>query len=146
VVTDGRQGRPSLIDEAALIDGASLWTRYFRITRPRCRPALAAVATLLRTWIYNDFFSAVILVSTGNTRPITSALANLQGQFVTDQNMIAAAALIAAVPTLIVYILLQKQFSCGLALGSSQGNAGGVSSFAGIKAPIPAGGRQPAPQ
>lgn len=112
---------PTDIDEAALVDGASLWLRYWRIVLPLCRPALAALATLLTTWIYNDFFWAITLISTGNKRPITSALANLQGQFVTNQNMIAAAALMAAVPTLVVYVLLQKQFIAGLALGSSKG-------------------------
>jgi multiple sugar transport system permease protein len=112
---------PVEIDEAALLDGASLWTRFWRLTLPLCRPALAALATLLTTWIYNDFFWAITLISTGNKRPITSALANLQGQFVANQNMIAAAALIAAIPTLIVYVVLQKQFVAGLSLGSSKG-------------------------
>ena len=112
---------PTDIDEAALVDGASLWLRYWRIVLPLCRPAMAALATLLTTWIYNDFFWAITLVSTGNKRPITSALANLQGQFVTNQNMIAAAALMAAVPTLVVYVLLQRQFIAGLSLGSTKG-------------------------
>jgi multiple sugar transport system permease protein len=112
---------PTEIDEAALLDGATLWTRYWRVTIPLVRPALAALATLLTTWIYNDFFWAITLISTGDKRPITSALANLQGQFVSNQNMIAAAALIAAIPTLVVYILLQKQFIAGLSLGSSKG-------------------------
>jgi multiple sugar transport system permease protein len=112
---------PHEMYEAAVVDGASLWTRYWRLTLPLCRPALAAMATLLTTWIYNDFFWAITLISTGNKRPITSALANLQGQFVSNQNMIAAAALIAAIPTLVVYVLLQKQFIAGLSLGSSKG-------------------------
>ncbi|MGI5239855.1 carbohydrate ABC transporter permease [Dactylosporangium sp. CA-139066] len=112
---------PTEMDEAALLDGASLWTRYWRLTMPLCRPALAALATLLTTWIYNDFFWAITLISTGDRRPITSALANLQGQFVANQNLIAAAALIAATPTLVVYVLLQKQFIAGLSLGSSKG-------------------------
>jgi multiple sugar transport system permease protein len=112
---------PRDIDEAALVDGASLWRRYWNIVLPLCRPALAALGTLLTTWIYNDFFWAITLISTGNKRPITSALANLQGEFVTNQNMIAAAALMAAVPTLVVYVLLQKQFIAGLSLGASKG-------------------------
>jgi multiple sugar transport system permease protein len=112
---------PAELDEAAIVDGASVWTRFFRLTLPLCRPALAALATLLTTWIYNDFFWAITLISTGDRRPITSALANLQGQFVANQNMIAAAALIAAIPTLIVYLVLQKQFIAGLALGSTKG-------------------------
>jgi len=112
---------PNEMYEAAVVDGASLWTRYWRLTLPLCRPALAALATLLTTWIYNDFFWAITLISTGNRRPITSALANLQGQFVSNQNVISAAALIAAIPTLVVYVLLQKQFIAGLSLGSAKG-------------------------
>ncbi|HEV3170849.1 MAG TPA: carbohydrate ABC transporter permease [Actinocrinis sp.] len=112
---------PGEMYEAAVVDGAGVWTRYWRLTLPLCRPALAALATLLTTWIYNDFFWAITLMSSGDKRPVTSALANLQGQFVSNQNLIAAAALIAAVPTLVVYVLLQKQFIAGLALGSSKG-------------------------
>jgi multiple sugar transport system permease protein len=121
VLSNYMRAVPDEMYEAALVDGASLWTRFWRLTLPLCRPALAALATLLTTWIYNDFFWAITLMSSGDKRPVTSALANLQGQFVSNQNMIAAAAMIAAVPTLVVYILLQKQFIAGLSLGSSKG-------------------------
>lgn len=112
---------PGEMYEAAEVDGAGLWARYWRLTLPLCRPALAALATLLTTWIYNDFFWAITLISTGGKRPVTSALANLQGQFVSNQNLIAAAAMIVAVPTLVVYLLLQRQFIAGLTLGSTKG-------------------------
>ncbi|MEO7147251.1 MAG: carbohydrate ABC transporter permease [Terrimesophilobacter sp.] len=112
---------PNEMYEAAIVDGASLWTRYWSLTLPTIRPALAALATLLTTWIYNDFFWAITLVSTGKLRPITSALLDLKGEFVANQNMIAAAALLAALPTLIIFILLQKQFIAGLTLGSTKG-------------------------
>lgn len=112
---------PGEMYEAAVVDGAGVWTRYWRLTLPLCRPALAALATLLTTWIYNDFFWAITLISTGGKRPVTSALANLQGQFVSNQNLIAAAAMIVAVPTLVVYLLLQRQFIAGLTLGSTKG-------------------------
>ena len=121
VLSNYMKSVPDDMYEAALVDGASLWTRYWRLTLPLCRPALAALATLLTTWIYNDFFWAITLMSSGDKRPVTSALANLQGQFVSNQNLIAAGALIAAVPTLVVYVLLQKQFIAGLSLGSSKG-------------------------
>jgi len=112
---------PGEMYEAAQVDGASIWSRYWRLTLPLCRPALAALATLLTTWIYNDFFWAITLMVTGSKRPITSALANLQGQFVSNQNLIAAAAVMAAIPTLVVYVLLQKQFIAGLTLGATKG-------------------------
>lgn len=121
VLSNYMKSIPHEITEAALIDGAPVWTRFWKLTLPLCRPALAALATLLTTWIYNDFFWAIALISSGNKRPITSALANLQGQFFTNQNLLAAGALITAVPTLLVYVVLQKQFIAGLSLGSSKG-------------------------
>ena len=121
VLSNYMKAIPHEIYEAALVDGASLWTRFWKLTLPLSRPALAALATLLTTWIYNDFFWAITLMSTGDKRPITSALANLQGEFVTNQNLVAAAALIAAVPTLLVYLFLQRQFIAGLTLGATKG-------------------------
>ena len=88
---------------------------------PLCRPALAALATLEFTFIYNDFFWALILLKDGNRRPITSALNNLQGEFFTDINVLAAGALLAAIPTILVFLALQKQFISGLSLGSTKG-------------------------
>jgi multiple sugar transport system permease protein len=73
------------------------------------------------TWIYNDFFWALILMRTGDKMPITSALNNLKGQYFTDNNMMAAGAIIVAIPTLIVFFALQKQFVSGLTLGSTKG-------------------------
>lgn len=121
VLSNYMKSIPDEMYEAALVDGAGLWTRFWKLTVPLCRPALAALATLLTTWIYNDFFWAITLMSSGDKRPVTSALANLQGQFVSNQNLIAAAAMIVAIPTLAVYVLLQKQFIAGLALGASKG-------------------------
>ncbi len=112
---------PDELTEAALVDGASVWTRYWRITMPLCRPALAALATLLTTWIYNDFFWALTLESTGDKRPITSAINDLKGQFAQNNNLLAAGALIIAIPTLAVYLTLQRQFIAGLTLGSTKG-------------------------
>jgi multiple sugar transport system permease protein len=112
---------PEEITEAALMDGATVWTQYWRITLPLCRPALAALATLLTTWIYNDFFWALSLMTTGSKRPVTSAIANLAGQFAQNDNLLSAAALLIAIPTLAVYVALQRQFIAGLTLGSTKG-------------------------
>jgi multiple sugar transport system permease protein len=112
---------PHELTEAALVDGASVWQIYRRVTLPLCRPPLAALATLQVTWIYNDFFWALILIKTGDKLPITSALNNLRGQFFTDNNLLAAGAIMVALPTLIVYFLLQRHFISGLTLGSTKG-------------------------
>jgi multiple sugar transport system permease protein len=112
---------PKELTEAALVDGASVARTYWQVILPLCRPALAALATLEFTFIYNDFFWALVLMFTGDKRPITSALNNLQGQFFSDNNLLAAGAIIIAAPTLIVYFVLQRQFIRGLTLGSNKG-------------------------
>jgi multiple sugar transport system permease protein len=112
---------PKELTEAALVDGASVLRIFWQVILPLCRPALAALATLEFTFIYNDFFWALILMFTGNKRPITSALQSLQGEFFSDNNLLAAGAIIIALPTLIVYFALQRQFIRGLTLGSTKG-------------------------
>ena len=112
---------PKSLNEAARVDGAGVWTLYWQIIMPLTRPALAALATLEFTWIYNDFFWAVVLEQQGDDRPITSSLANLGGEFFTDDNLIAAASMYVAAPTLIVYFALQKHFIAGLSLGADKG-------------------------
>ena len=112
---------PKELNEAAVVDGASVWKTYWTIILPLTRPALAALATLQVTWIYNDFFWALLLMRTGNKLPITSALNNLKGEFFTNNNLIAAGAVIVALPTIIVFFAAQKQFISGLTLGSTKG-------------------------
>ena len=109
------------LTEAALVDGASVLRIWGGIVMPLCRPALAALAVLEFTFIYNDFFWALMLMKTGDRRPITSALQNLQGEFFTNFNQLAAGALLAAIPTLAVFFVLQRHFVSGLTLGSTKG-------------------------
>lgn len=109
------------LTEAALVDGASVLRIWASVIMPLCKPALAALATLQFTFIYNDFFWGLILLKDGDRRPITSALNNLKGQFFSDTNLLAAGALLAAIPTILVFIALQKYFISGLSLGSTKG-------------------------
>lgn len=112
---------PKELTEAALVDGASVLRTFWQVVLPLCRPPLAALATLEITFIYNDFFWALVLMFTGDKRPVTSALNDLQGQFFSDNNLLAAGSIIIALPTLIVYFILQRQFIKGLTLGSTKG-------------------------
>jgi len=112
---------PKELGEAALVDGAGVVRQFFQVVMPLCRPALAALATLEFTWLYNDFFWAVVLLNQGAERPITSSIANLGGQFFSDDNLIAAASMIIIVPTLAVYLALQRHFISGLTLGANKG-------------------------
>jgi multiple sugar transport system permease protein len=112
---------PKSLNDAARIDGAGVWKQYWQIIMPLTLPAIAALATLEFTWIYNDFFWAVVLEQQGADRPITSSLANLGGEFFTNDNLIAAASMYVALPTLIVYFALQRYFIAGLTIGAEKG-------------------------
>ena len=112
---------PKSLTEAARVDGAGVLRQFFGVILPLCKPALGALATLEFTFIYNDFLWAIVLMQSGSKRPITSALNSLQGIFFINTNLIAAAALMVALPTLFVFALLQRQFVSGLTLGASKG-------------------------
>ncbi len=121
VLSNYMKALPGDLNEAAFVDGASVWRQYWNIILPLTRPPLAALAVLMFTWIYNDFFWALVLMVTGDQRPITSALQNLNGTFFTNNNLVAAGSLLAAIPTLVVFAVLQRQFVAGLTLGSTKG-------------------------
>jgi multiple sugar transport system permease protein len=112
---------PVELTEAATVDGAGVWRQYWQVILPLARPALGALATLEFTWIYNDFLWALVLMTTGDKLPVTSALNNLRGEFFTDYNLLAAGSVLIALPTLIVFFALQKQFVSGLTLGANKG-------------------------
>jgi multiple sugar transport system permease protein len=112
---------PKELYEAAMVDGASIWRQYWQLTMPLCRPPLAALATLEVTWIYNEFFWATVLMSTGDKFPVTSSLNNLKGEFFTDLNLVSAGSVVVAIPTLLIFFVLQKQFVSGLTLGANKG-------------------------
>ncbi len=112
---------PKELGEAAMVDGASVPRQYFQIILPLCRPAFAALGTLEFTWLYNDFFWGNVLLNQGIEKPITSSIAVLNGQYASDYNLIAAASMMIAIPTLVVYLALQKQFIGGLTLGANKG-------------------------
>lgn len=121
VLSNYMKALPHELYEAAMVDGASIWRQYWQITMPLCRPALAALATLEFTWVYNEFYWATVLIRTGSKLPVTSALNNLRGEFFTDLNLVAAGSVMVAIPTLIVFIVLQKHFVAGLTLGANKG-------------------------
>ena len=107
--------------EAALVDGAGVLRIWAAIVMPLCKPAVAAMAALEFTFIYNDFFWGLLLMSTQDRRPITAALNTINGQYYSDYNALAAAALLAAIPTILVFLALQRYFVSGLSLGSVKG-------------------------
>ena len=112
---------PKEISESAIVDGASVFRHYWSVILPLLRPPLAALSVLMTTWVYNEFFWAIVLMKTDAKRPVTAALGRLRGEYITDFNMLAAGAIMAALPTLIIFFVMKKQFVSGLTLGSTKG-------------------------
>ena len=121
VLANYMKGIPAEIYEAADVDGASVWSQFWTLTLPLCRTPLAALATLQTAWIYNEFFWATGLLQKGDKFPVTSSLNNLKGSFFTDYNLLSAGSIIAALPILILFFVLQRQFVSGLTMGSTKG-------------------------
>lgn len=111
---------PAEVFEAARLDGAGPGGIFWRIVLPLSRPALAALAALSTTWIFNDLIWAMTVLRTESKFPITAALLNLQGGYASAWNVVAAGSLIAAVPTAIVFFMFQKQFVSGLLVGANK--------------------------
>lgn len=121
VLSNYMKALPRELYESAVVDGAGVLRQFFQITLPLCRPPLAALATLQVTWIYNEFYWATVLLQSGDKFPVTSSLNNLRGEFFTDNNLVAAGSVVVALPTLIIFFMLQKQFVAGLTLGATKG-------------------------
>lgn len=111
---------PGEILEAARMDGASEFRLYWQMMMPLSLPSLAALATLEFTWVFNDYLWALLLITDGNKMPITVGLASLQGQYMTDWPVLTSGALIAALPTVFIFVFLQRYFIQGLTLGSNK--------------------------
>ncbi len=112
---------PGEILEAARMDGCNEFRVYRQIMLPLTLPAMAALATLEFTWIFNDFLWALILIQDDKLKPVTTGLAALRGQYVMDWTVIVAGSLIATVPTVLVFLFLQRYFIAGLTLGATKG-------------------------
>ncbi len=121
VLSNYMKALPAELGEAARVDGAGVFRQYWQIIMPLTKPALAALGTLEFIWIYNDFFWALLFIQSGDRLPITTGINNLNGVFAQNYNLIAAGAVMTAIPTLVVYLVLQKQFVAGLTLGSTKG-------------------------
>lgn len=109
---------PNELQEAATLDGAGTMRIFVQLILPLTRPALAALGALSFTWIFNDLLWSITLLQTSEKLPITAAVLSLQGQYVSSWSVIAAATVVAAVPSTIVFLVFQRSFIGGLALGS----------------------------
>jgi glucose/mannose transport system permease protein len=114
-------GIPTELVEASKIDGASLLGIYRHILFPISMPGFVVVMIWQFTSIWNDFLFGVIVTSRPSVQPITVALNNMAGSYIVEWNVQMAGAILAALPTLLVYIFLGRYFMRGLLAGSLKG-------------------------
>ncbi|MEU8222597.1 carbohydrate ABC transporter permease [Kribbella sp. NPDC048915] len=112
---------PDEIIEAAKVDGAGDWRVFFTMILPLSVPALVTVAILDAVATWNEFLFALILLNSDANKTIPVGLLNFQGQFANNNTGLAAGILIAVVPILIAYTLLQRWIVGGLTAGSLKG-------------------------
>ena len=112
---------PNELIEAARIDGTSEFRIFTKIILPLTRPAIAALCVLDFTFIWNDYFWATVLIQGDHAMPITAGLKSLNGQWITAYHLLSAGSIVAAIPPVIMFFLMQKHFIAGLTLGASKG-------------------------
>jgi len=112
---------PGELVEAARIDGAGVVRIFLYVMLPLALPAFVVVGIFQFTNVWNDFLFGVTILPTPSAQPVTVALNNLSGSFSVDWNVVMAGAVIVAMPTALIYILLGRFFVRGLLAGSVKG-------------------------
>lgn len=112
---------PGELDQAMQMDGASAWSRYWRLALPLAKPALATVTifTFLASW--DEFPLALTMISTPERRTLPLAIAAFHGANATQWGLVFAASLIAIIPVIIVFLVFQRYFVQGLTSGAVKG-------------------------
>ncbi|GGM24725.1 sugar ABC transporter permease [Micromonospora sonchi] len=112
---------PPELSEAARVDGSNTWQLFWRVHVPLARPAIASLTILLFLWTWNQFLLAIVMVDDATKRTMAGALGAFQGQWGTDLVLLCAGSLLILTPTLIVFLIFQRQFIKALLQGSVKG-------------------------
>ena len=112
---------PNALREAAILEGANEWQVLMRVALPLSLPAIAVLATLQFTWIWNDFLWPLIFTNSDEKRTIMIGIVNLKGQYSVAWGVQGALSLIASIPTLIVFLFFQRYFIKGMTMGAVKG-------------------------
>jgi raffinose/stachyose/melibiose transport system permease protein len=112
---------PVEITEAARVDGAGTWELFRRIHVPLARPPIASLGILMSVWTWNQFLLALVLVEDPSQRTMAGALGAFQGHYATDVPLLCAGTVLILVPTLLVFLLFQRQVISALLQGSVKG-------------------------
>ncbi|QLQ17781.1 MAG: carbohydrate ABC transporter permease [Exiguobacterium profundum] len=109
---------PFELIEAARVEGVTEWRIFWYVVLPLMRPAIAALSVLVFTFIWNDFFWATVLTQGVDSQPITAGLSSLNGQWIAQWHLVSAGSILAALPPVAMFFLMQKHFIAGLTLGA----------------------------
>ena len=115
------KGLPYALIESARVEGVSEWRIFLYVVMPLMRPALAALSVLIFTFIWNDYFWATVMAQSADVRPVTAGMNELKGQWKAAWELIAAASILAALPPVTMFFLMQRHFIAGLTLGATKG-------------------------
>ncbi len=109
---------PFELIESARVEGVSEVRIFWFIVVPLMRPAIAALSVLIFTFIWNDYFWALVLTQGSDSQPITAGLYSLNGQWVSAWHLVSAGSIVAALPPVLMFFLMQRHFIAGLTLGA----------------------------
>jgi raffinose/stachyose/melibiose transport system permease protein len=109
------------ISEAARVDGASTWDLFRRIQLPLAQAPIASLGILMAIWTWNQFLLALVLVEDPSQRTMAGALGAFQGHYSTNVPLLCAGTIIILVPTLLVFVLFQRQIIKALLEGAVKG-------------------------
>ena len=112
---------PAELEEAARLDGANPLRIYWSILLPLARPGLIALGILTLLWSWNDLLWPLIVTTDTRKMPLSVGLASLQGQYTTNYPVLMAGSLIATLPVIVTFIILQKHVIEGIAFSGSKG-------------------------
>ena len=112
---------PGEISEAARVDGATAWDLFWRIHLPLARAPIASLGILMSVWTWNQFLLALVLVEDPTQRTMAGALGAFQGHYATNVPLLCAGTILILMPTLIVFVLFQRQIITALIQGSVKG-------------------------
>lgn len=109
---------PFELVEAARVEGVAEWRIFWYIIIPLMKPALAAMSVLIFTFIWNDFFWAVVLTQGIESQPVTAGITSFNAQYRAAYHLMSAGSIVAALPPVAMFFLMQKHFIAGLTLGA----------------------------
>lgn len=112
---------PTALREAAILEGANEWQILTKVVLPLSLPALAVLATLQFTWIWNDFLWPLIFTQSNSEHTIMVGLVDLKGQYSVAWGAQGAVSIIASLPTLGIFLFFQRFFIKGMAMGAVKG-------------------------